>query len=55
MNLSHDRLAFDLNRFITPSYPEMEIRAIPAEQDPARIALYFTEPKFALLYPYQRL
>jgi Protein of unknown function (DUF2695) len=54
MNLTPDRLAADLKRFIAPSYPAMEIRVTPWDRDPARIAIYFTEPKFALIYPYQR-
>jgi hypothetical protein len=32
----------------------MEIRAAPWSQDPTRIAIYFTDAKFAALYPYQR-
>lgn len=44
----------DLKRFIAPSYPNMDIRATLWDRDPTRIAIYFTEPKFALIYPYQR-
>jgi hypothetical protein len=54
MNLTPEQLAADLKRFVSPSYPAMEIRVIPWDRDPARIAIYFTEPKFSLLYPYQR-
>jgi hypothetical protein len=32
----------------------MEIRVESWNKDPARIAIYFMEPKFALIYPYQR-
>jgi hypothetical protein len=52
--INPDQLVADLRRFITPSYPEMDIRTLPWDRDPARIAIYFTEQKFALIYPYQR-
>jgi hypothetical protein len=54
MSLTPEQLVADLRRFITPSYPEMDIRAIPWERDATRLAIYFTDPKFALIYPYQR-
>jgi hypothetical protein len=54
MNITHDQLAADLKRFVAPSYPEMEICVVPWDGDPARMAIYFIDPKFALLYPYQR-
>jgi len=43
-----------LATFIHPSYPNMEIRVEPWADDPSRLAVYFLEPKFALLYPQQR-
>ena len=54
MNLTADQVASDLRRFITPSYPEIDIRVVTREGDPTRLAICFTDPKFALLYPYQR-
>ena len=54
MKLTHDQLVADLKRFLSPSYPDMDIRAIPSDDDPTRTAIYFTEPRFALIYPYQR-
>lgn len=54
MNFTPDQLAADLRRLITPSYPAMEIRVMPWGRDPTRTAIYFTDPKFALIYPYQR-
>lgn len=54
MNLTLDQLVADLKRFIAPSYPETEVRAMPWDRDPTRTALYFTDPKCALIYPYQR-
>ena len=43
-----------LASFIHPSYPEMEIRVEAWADDPSRLAIYFRETKFALLYPQQR-
>ena len=43
-----------LATFIHSSYPEMEIRVEPWADDPSRLAVYFVETKFALLYPQQR-
>lgn len=44
----------DHRAFIEPSYPNIDIRAEPWEQDPNRLAIYFTDEKFSLIYPYQR-
>src|ERR1700722_7869697 len=54
MSVTPNKLVADLRRFITPSYPDMEIRVMPWDRDPARLAIYFTDAKFALIYPYQR-
>lgn len=54
MNLTPDQIVTDLKRFITPSYPDMDIRVMTYDGDPRRTAIYFTEPKLALIYPYQR-
>jgi hypothetical protein len=54
MNLAPDQIVADLKRFITPAYPTMDIHVMPYDRDPTRTVLYFTEPKFALIYPYQR-
>ena len=54
MNLSADQIAADLRQFVTPSYPEIDIRVMSWYDDPTRLAIYFTDPKFALIYPYQR-
>jgi hypothetical protein len=54
MTRTADQIVADLRRFLTPSYPEMDIRAVPWERDPTQLALYFTDPRFAPLYPYQR-
>ena len=54
MNVTANQIAADLTEFITPSYPEIEIRVVPWERDPTRLAIYFTDPKFSLIYPYQR-
>jgi hypothetical protein len=54
MSLTPEQLVDDLRRFITPSYPAMDIRVMPWDGGPARLAIYFTDAKFALIYPYQR-
>ncbi len=54
MNLTADQIVADLRRFVTPSYPEIDIRAVPWKRDPTRLAIYFTDSKFAVIYPYQR-
>lgn len=43
-----------LATFIHPSYPDMEIRVEAWTNDASRLAIYFRETKFALLYPQQR-
>ena len=47
-------IAADLLGFLRPSYPAMEVRVSAWPEDPARLAVYFTDPKFALAYPPQR-
>ena len=54
MSLPPDQLVTDLKRFTAPSYPDMDIRVLSWEGDPGRLAIHFTDPSFALLYPYQR-
>lgn len=54
MNLTLDQIATDLRGFITPSYPDIDIRVAPWDRDPTQLAVYFRDPKFALIYPYQR-
>lgn len=54
MTLAPEQLASDLKRFVASSYPAMQIQVIPAEDDPDGIYVYFMEPKFENLYPYQR-
>jgi hypothetical protein len=48
------QLESDILAFVRESYPEMQIRAEQWPEDPARTALYFINPKFALIYPAQR-
>ncbi len=54
MAISAEQLVADLKGFITPSYPKIDIRATPWEHDPNRLAIFFTDPQFSLIYPYQR-
>jgi hypothetical protein len=48
------QLKSDILAFVKDSYPDLQIRVEPWAEDPARIALYFVEAKFALIYPAQR-
>lgn len=54
MSRTPTEIVNDLLRFIAPSYPDIDIRAEPWEHDPNRLAVYFTDEKFSLIYPYQR-
>jgi len=47
-------IAADIRGFTSAAYPDMEIRVEPDLEDPSRTAIYFTESKFALIYPTQR-
>jgi hypothetical protein len=47
-------LIAELKRFLAASYPDIRIDAKPWQEDPSRLALYFTEQKFSALYPQQR-
>jgi hypothetical protein len=44
----------DLLSFVEDSYPDMQIDVRPWDEDPERLAIYFIEAKFSLLYPQQR-
>jgi hypothetical protein len=44
----------DVKRFLTDSYPNIQVRVEPWRGDPSRLAVYFTEEKFVHLYPAQR-
>lgn len=44
----------DLLSFVNASYPDMQISVRPWDEDPKRLAIYFLEEKFSLLYPQQR-
>ena len=54
MSRTATEIVDDLRGFIMPSYPDIDIRAQPWDQDPNRLAIYFTDDKFSLIYPYQR-
>ncbi|MCM2371007.1 DUF2695 domain-containing protein [Aporhodopirellula aestuarii] len=54
MSRKAEQIVDDLRDFIVPSYPDIEIRVRPWEEDERRLAIYFTDTKFASLYPYQR-
>lgn len=52
--MTPDQIVSDLKRFLAKSYPQIQIEAKAWPDDPSRIALYFREEKFAVLYPQQR-
>lgn len=52
--LTPNQIAADLKSFIELSYPAIDIRVAAWRDDPTRLAIYFTDPKFALIYPQQR-
>ena len=48
------QLEQDIRDFVRRAYPDMQVRVEPWADDPKRAAVYFTEAKFAGLYPMQR-
>jgi hypothetical protein len=54
MDAIPEQLVADLRWFLTLSYPDIDIRVMPWDRDPGRLAIYFADPSFALIYPYQR-
>ena len=48
------QLETDILGFLRPAYPNIQVRVEPSQADPTRPAVYFTEAKFAMLYPAQR-
>jgi len=51
---SNQQIQRDLKEFLFASYPEMQVRVEPYWVDPSRIAIFFVEQKFSLIYPQQR-
>lgn len=43
-----------IRQFVCASYPQMEVRVETWSEDPCRLAIYFRDEKFSLLYPEQR-
>ncbi|MBB3205676.1 hypothetical protein FHS27_001480 [Rhodopirellula rubra] len=54
MSRTAQQIADDIRGFVSSSYPDMDVRVEHWQQDPSRLAVYFTDAKFALIYPYQR-
>jgi hypothetical protein len=48
------QLEADIRDFVRRAYPNIEVRVEPWAADPKRPAVYFTEARFASLYPAQR-
>jgi hypothetical protein len=51
---THDRIADELKGFLRHAYPEIAVRVESWAEDSSRIAIYFIEQKFSLLYRWQR-
>jgi hypothetical protein len=49
-----ERIRAELLAFLRPSYPEIQLQLARWDQDLSKVAIYFTDPKFALIYPQQR-
>jgi hypothetical protein len=52
--MSPEQIVSELKNFLAVPYPEIQIEAEPWVEDPSRLALYFREEKFGVLYPQQR-
>ncbi|HKE55461.1 MAG TPA: DUF2695 domain-containing protein [Pyrinomonadaceae bacterium] len=52
--MNAEQLKSALLGFTRPAYPDIKIQVQPWPDDLGRLAIYFTEPKFSLLYPAQR-
>ena len=52
--MTHAQLAVAIKGHLASSYPEIQVRVEPWEQDPSRTAIYFVDQKFSALYPQQR-
>lgn len=50
----HEFIAAELQGILRKDYPAIEVSAKPCMDEPTRLEIYFVEPKFALLYPWQR-
>jgi hypothetical protein len=48
------QLEADIRGFVRAAYPNIEVRVERWSDDPGRTAVYFTEARFASLYPLQR-
>jgi hypothetical protein len=47
-------IAKELRTFLRKDYPNIEVSVKPCDDDSSRLEVYFLEPKFASLYPWQR-
>ena len=52
--MEREKLAAEILGFVSASYPDIRVRVEPWPHDPGREAVYFEDPKFALIYPAQR-
>jgi hypothetical protein len=52
--MNHQKLAAAIKEFLKKSYPDISVEVKPWDEDYSRLALYFTEKRFSVLYPMQR-
>jgi hypothetical protein len=52
--MTPEQIEKDLKAFLSDSYPNISVKVVPWAEDETRLALYFCEEEFALLYPQQR-
>ena len=52
--MTPDQIVADLKGFLAKSYPDVSVEAKPWQEDSSRLALYFRDEKFSVLYPQQR-
>ncbi len=52
--MDYKNLEVNIKRHLSSAYPNIQVEVKPWEEDKSRLAVYFTEEKFSVLYPMQR-
>jgi hypothetical protein len=52
--MNNIELAQQIKSYLISSYPKIEVKVEPLQNDPKQLAVYFIEDKFSLIYPMQR-
>ena len=52
--MDKEKVRHEIIAILQPHYPEMQVRLENYSEDPSKIAIFFVDPKYALLYPMQR-